>query len=97
MNLAAFYISSPRHIFRKLLAVPENSVEIRARSHGTLLVILLTSSVISKQRLLYKNKIAQCHQNGIAITLAKNILGSLIKSYKAHKKQPRQFSKAVHF
>ena len=53
------FISSTRRIFTKLLAAFESSIKIKVRLHGTLFVILFTSAVIYKQRLLHGNKIVQ--------------------------------------
>ena len=55
MKLETFFILSTRHIFRKLLSVSEISIKIQVRSHQTLFLILLTSAVICKQKLLYGN------------------------------------------
>ena len=63
MKLATFFISSTRCIFEKLLAVPESSIKIKANLHLTLFVILLTSAVICKQRLLDDNEIVQYLQD----------------------------------
>ena len=63
MKLATFFISSTRDILKKLLAVPESSIKIKAKLPLTLFVILLTSAVICKQRLLYDNEIVQYLQN----------------------------------
>ena len=52
MKLATFFISST-----------ESSIKINFRSHGTRFLILLTSAVICKQKLLYGNKIVQYLQN----------------------------------
>ena len=52
-----------RRIFRKLFSVFESTIKIKVRLHWTLFLILITSAVICKQRLLYGNGIVQCLQN----------------------------------
>lgn len=56
MKLAKFCISSTRRISTKLLAISESSTKINIRLHLTLTVILFTSAVICKQRLLLENE-----------------------------------------
>ena len=63
MKLTTFFISSTRPIFTKLLDISVSLIKITARSHGTLFIILHTSVVISKQRLLYGNDTVQNFQN----------------------------------
>ena len=63
MTLAMFLISGTRHIFKKLLGVSESSIKIKIKSHQTLYVILLTSAVIFKQKLLHGNEIVQYLQS----------------------------------
>ena len=63
MKLATFFISSTRRIFKELLAVPESSIKMKAKLQLTLFVILFTSAVICKQRLLDDNEIVQYLQN----------------------------------
>ena len=63
MKLATFFISSTRRIFKKLLAVPESSIKVKAKSQLTLFVILLTSVLTCKQRLLDDYEIVQYLQN----------------------------------
>ena len=45
-----------RHNFAKLLSVSEDSIKIKVSLHWTLFVILLTSAVICKQRLLHRKE-----------------------------------------
>ena len=55
---------SPLEVFsKKLLRFSESSLKIKVRSYRTFFVILLTSEVIFKQRLLHGNEIVQCFQN----------------------------------
>ena len=63
MKLAIFFLSSTRHIFTNLLAVSESSRKIQVKLHWTLSLILLTSAVICKQRLLDESEIVQYLQN----------------------------------
>ena len=63
MKLTTFFISSTRPIFTKLLDISVSLIKITARSQGTLFVILHTSVVISKQRLLHGNDTVQNFQN----------------------------------
>ena len=64
MKLTTFLISKTRRIFTKLLAVSESAIKIKARSHGTISIILLTSAVIFKQNYYFKlNGIVQHFQN----------------------------------
>ena len=80
MKLAKFCISSTRRISTKLLAISESSTKINIRLHLTLTVILFTSAVICKQRLLHGNEISQYLViTANAITLAKTILESPYK------------------
>ena len=61
--IKTFLITRNRDIFTKLSGVSKISIKINVRSHGTLLVVFLTSAVIFKQRLLHGNKIRQFFQN----------------------------------
>ena len=61
--IKTFLITRNRDIFIKLAGVSKISIKINVRSHGTLLVVFLTSAVIFKQRLLHGNKIRQFFQN----------------------------------
>ena len=63
MNIATFFISKSRSIFTKLLAVSERSIKMKNKLYGILLVILLTSAIICKQRLFHGNEIVQYLQN----------------------------------
>ena len=63
MKLATSFISSTRRIFTKLLSVSESLIKIKVRLHQPLFLILLTSAVICKQRLLYGNEILRYLQN----------------------------------
>ena len=63
MKLATLFISSTRRIFRELLAVSESAITIKVRSHRIFFVILLTSVVICKQRLLRGKETVQCLKN----------------------------------
>ena len=62
MKPATFFISST-----------ESSIKIKVRSHGTLFLILLTSAVICKQRLL---RLCNIFKTANAITLSKTVLES---------------------
>ena len=53
MKLATFLISKTKQIYAKAWTVPESSFEIKAMLPCTLLKILLTSTVICKQRFLH--------------------------------------------
>ena len=57
------FVSRTRHIFTKLSIDSESSIKIKIMPHWTLLVILLTSAVTRKQRLLHANEIVQYLQN----------------------------------
>ena len=59
MKVATFFISSTRSICAKLLAASESSIKIKFRLHWRLFVILLTSAVTCKQRLLHEIEILQ--------------------------------------
>ena len=63
MKVTKFFISRTRRIFTKLLDISESSIKIKFISNGAIPVILLTSAVISRQRLLYGNEVAQYLQN----------------------------------
>ena len=63
MKLATFFISITRRIFTKVLGISESSIKIKVNSHWELFVILLTSAVICKQRILHGNEIVQYLQN----------------------------------
>ena len=52
MNLATFFSSKGGYIFTRLLATSKNSIKIKIMSREKVFVILLTSAVICKQRLL---------------------------------------------
>ena len=102
MKLAIFFISSSRRSFRKLLSVSECSIKIKIRSHRALFLILLTSAIFYKQRLLYGNGIVQYLQNCNATTLTKTILERAYEDLQGSRKgaifkQPIQFSKAIQF
>ena len=56
-HLQPFIILEYKTYFTKILAVAESSIKIKVRLHWTLFVILLTSTVICKQRLLHENEI----------------------------------------
>ena len=60
---SVFFISATRRNFRKLLSVSESSIKVKVRLHWTLLLTLLTSVVICKQRLLHGNEIVQYLQS----------------------------------
>ena len=59
MKLTTFFISRTKHIYAKSLTVPDSAFKMFVMSDWTLFEVLLTSAVISKQRLLHKNKIVQ--------------------------------------
>ena len=61
--IKTFLITRNTDIFTKLSGVSKISIKINARSHGTLLVVFLTSAVIFKQILFHGNKIRQFFQN----------------------------------
>ena len=63
MKLATFFMSSTRRIFTKLLGVSKSSVKIKIRLRWTLIIILLTSAVICKERLLHRDEVVQYLQN----------------------------------
>ena len=50
VKLATFFISSTKRLFTKVLAVSKSSIKIKVRLHWTLIIILLTSAVICKER-----------------------------------------------
>ena len=57
------FLSQALEAFSKRLAFSESSIKLKVRSNGTLFVILLTSPVVCKQRLLDGNEIVQYLQN----------------------------------
>ena len=63
MKLTTFFISAACQVLTKLLAVYESPIKLKVRLHWVLLVTLLISAVICKQRLLYGNEIVQYLQN----------------------------------
>ena len=63
MKLAMFFISSTRLIFRKLISVSESFIKSKVTLHWAPFLILLTSAVICKQRLLHGSEIFQYLQN----------------------------------
>ena len=59
MKLTTFFISRTKHIYAKILTVPESTFKINVTSDWTLFKLLLTSAVISEQKPLHENKIVQ--------------------------------------
>ena len=63
MKLATFLTSSTGLVFTKLLGISESSIIITVRLHWALFLILLSSAVICKQRLLHGIEIVQYLKN----------------------------------
>ena len=63
MKLATFFIRRTNQIYAKVITVSKSKFEIKVVSAWTLFEILLTSAVISKQKLLQENEIVHCFQN----------------------------------
>ena len=59
LKLTALFIATTRDICTKLLTSSESSMKIKFMSAKAFFVILLTSAVISKHRLLHGNEIVQ--------------------------------------
>ena len=82
--------------------VSESSIKIKVKLHGALFVVLLTSAVIYKQRLLHGTSLYNIFKTANALTLARSSLESPYKVLQCSWKgiifkQPVQFSKAVQF
>ena len=63
LKLITFSISTTVDIYSKLLTLSKSSVKRKVKSASTFFVILLTSAVICKQRLLLGNEIVLYFQN----------------------------------
>ena len=63
MKLTKFVISENKQIYVKTLTVFERTFKMKVMSAWTFFELWLTSAVISTQRLLHKNEIAQYIQN----------------------------------
>ena len=63
LKLITFSISTTGDIYAKLLTFSKSSVKRKVKSASTFFVILLTSAVICKQRLLLGNEIVLYFQN----------------------------------
>ena len=72
MKLTTFFISAAWQVLTKLLAVYESPIKLKVRLHWALLVTLLISAVICKQRLLYGNEIVQYLQNSKCYKISKD-------------------------
>ena len=63
MKLTKFVISGNKQIYVKTLTVFKRTFKMKVKSAWTFFKLWLTSVVICKQRLLYKNEIVQYIQN----------------------------------
>ena len=72
MKLTTFFISTAWQILTKLLAVYESPTKLKVRLHWALLLTLLISAVVCKQRLLYGNDIVQYLQNSKCYKVSKD-------------------------
>ena len=82
MKLTTFFISKFHFLFQiyaKILTVPESTFKIKAMLPWILFEILLTSSVICKQRYLHVQQLYDCCTTAHTFFTGRSILGYFLR------------------